>query len=168
MDTSHFRPYTEGNPWNHSIGNELGKESSSMPQPGWHQLFHPVIQDGTKWRIWEEIILNEVKMGGRATINVTLASAITSKTWTCVLPIVWGGLKLICAAVDCLVLTVGAQTALAVCFESRRLNRSRERERLFWTEVETEKGSLYALKDTKAHNVAIWCEKKMFASGELK
>ena len=45
------------------------------PWPGWHKLFNPAIQDGRKWRIrkeiWEEIILHEVRMRGRATINVT-------------------------------------------------------------------------------------------------
>ena len=30
-----------------------------------------------KWRIWEEMIFNEVRMGGRATINVTLPSIFT-------------------------------------------------------------------------------------------
>ena len=43
---------------------------------GWHELFHSAIRDGRKWRIWEEIILNEVRMRGRATTNVTLATHI--------------------------------------------------------------------------------------------
>ena len=44
---------------------------------GWHELFHSAIRDRRKWRIWEEIILNEVKMGGRAAVNVTLGCKIT-------------------------------------------------------------------------------------------
>ena len=49
---------------------------------GWHKLFHPAIRDASKWRIWEEvseeIFLNEVRMRGRATVNVTLSERHSS------------------------------------------------------------------------------------------
>ena len=39
---------------------------------GWHLLFQPANWAGRKWRFWEEIIQNNVSLGGSPTINVTL------------------------------------------------------------------------------------------------